>query len=379
MKKNRASVVFTTIFDSPILDNLFENFSKFNHLDQVRIFVIPDLKTPQKVFERCQYFNDKGLNVFCPTVEEQEKYLKKIGFPSELIPYNSDNRRNIGFLMAMESGNDFLISIDDDNFCQKDEDFFAGHEIVCNENVEENTAKTADGWFNICELLDFNPDVKVYPRGFPYFARHRLNKPEKSKTKSKVGINQGLWLMDPDIDGISWLVNPAKATKFKGESITLAQNTWSPINTQNTSLCRDVIPSYYFVKMGYPLAGIPIDRYGDIFSGYFAEKCVKSAGHTVRFGNPIAEHRRNSHNYMNDAANEWSCILVLEDLLPALQEMKLEGNNYSELYINLSHSLEEVVERFKGKIWTDATKGFFHQIAFIMRKWITTVKTLQGN
>src|SRR3712207_9514532 len=80
---------------------------------------------------------------------------------------------------------------------------------------------------------------------------------------------------------ITWLGAPVRSRSFKphnGGSIFLGDDTWSPINTQNTGLHRDLTVTYYFVRMGYPLAGLPIDRYGDIFSGYLSQACVKHMG-----------------------------------------------------------------------------------------------------
>jgi hypothetical protein len=129
--------------------------------------------------------------------------------------------------------------------------------------------------------------------------------------------------------------------------------------------------------MGYPLGGIPIDRYGDIFSGYFAQACVRHLNKYVRFGCPIAEHKRNSHNYMNDAANEFACIMVLEDILPwMVNELKLEGSDYNETYVSLSYAIEDFVENVRGKIWNDATRGYFHQMAHCMRLWARVCKKL---
>ena len=59
------------------------------------------------------------------------------------------------------------------------------------------------------------------------------------------------------------------------KSLLLGENVWSPINTQNTALTREAAMTYYYVRMGYPLTGMRIDRYGDILSGYFIQKCVK--------------------------------------------------------------------------------------------------------
>ena len=123
-------------------------------------------------------------------------------------------------------------------------------------------------------------------------------------------------------------------------------------------------------KMNYVIGGLEINRFGDIFSGYFSQVCIKSMGGTIRFGSPVTIHNRNSHNYFNDAANEWGGLMVLEDLLPWLTEdVDLSGSTYVENYECLSELLQEKVENFKGKIWTDSTKAYFHQMAHYMRRW----------
>jgi hypothetical protein len=191
-----------------------------------------------------------------------------------------------------------------------------------------------------------------------------------------VRLNAGLWLQEPDFDALTWLAAPARATGFKGESLLLGANVWSPINTQNTSLHRDLIVAYYFVRMGYPLAGMPIDRYGDIFSGYLVQACAHHLGHKVRVGTPVADHRRNAHNYMRDLAGEVACIFVLEDLMAWLPTAKLEGKNYVDAYLSLAAAIDDEVEEFKGSIWTDATRGYFHQMTYCMREWVKACQSI---
>ena len=376
--KLKAGLVLTTVNDPQLLDDYYENFRKFGHLDQVIVFVIPDRKTPGHAYERCKSLKRKGLNIHCPTLKEQEEFLSKLGNFGKLIPYDSDNRRNIGFLMALQAGVDFLISIDDDNYCKADEDFFAEHSIVVSDEQPFETVHSSSGWFNIIELLETEPDYPVYPRGFPYHSRHKDSKITYTKERGLIRMNAGLWLQEPDMDGMTWLVAPVKAKSFCGKSVVLGQHTWTPLNTQNTALHRDVIASYYFIRMGYPLAGIPIDRYGDIFSGYFSQAVMRHMGHRIRIGTPVAEHRRNTHNYLKDAYTEFACIWVLEDLTKWLREVKLEGNTYEEAYISLSYALEDAVEGFSGFIWTNATRGYFHQIAYCMREWVKVYKILKG-
>src|SRR5262245_37521210 len=165
-----ATLVLTTIFDPLILDDYRKNFERFGHLDQVDVIVIPDRKTPAAAYETCARMAHLGLKVTCPTIEEQEGFLKRIGLETGMVPYNSDNRRNVGFLMAMERHSDFLISIDDDNFCSESEDYFATHaDVLCGRHTHD-IAGSDTRFVNICELLEISASP-VYARGYPYFAR----------------------------------------------------------------------------------------------------------------------------------------------------------------------------------------------------------------
>ncbi|GAG67747.1 unnamed protein product, partial [marine sediment metagenome] len=44
--------------------------------------------------------------------------------------------------------------------------------------------------------------------------------------------------------------------------------------------------------------------------------------------------------------------------------------------IGLSYAIEDAVEDFSGFIWTDATRGYFHQMAYCMRTWVKAVRTI---
>ena len=372
----RAAMVLTTIADPVVLEGYCANFAAYGHLDQVQIIVIPDKKTPPTVFLRCAELRKRGADILCPPIEQQESALRSLGFPPELVPYNSDNRRNVGYLMAAESGADFLISIDDDNYCPEQEDYFAEHSIVCGEARRHEVVESNNGWFNFCELLQLDTACRIYPRGFPYVVRQQTPDVKSQSQIACVRINAGMWLRDPDLDGITWLAAPAQAASFKGRSIVLGERTWSPVNTQNTALHRDVIPAYYFVPMSHSPAGMQIDRYGDIFSGYFSQACARHMGHSIRAGTPVAEHRRNAHRYLRDATQELPGIWALEDLLPWLIELRLDGDSYAEAYLSLSSQLEDSLSSFSGFIWTDSTREYFHSMAASMRAWVSACRQM---
>jgi hypothetical protein len=309
-----------------ILDAYYDNFAKYGH--EAKVYVIPDLKTPA---QHCR----RG---YWPSINEQNQFLKRIGFPPEEVPLNSDNRRNVGYLMAYASGADLIISIDDDNYCLPDTDFIAEHSIVLQSQrafQSNGAAATQARWFNNCRLICTD---SVYPRGFPYFARTKECQVNGAGAQDEhchaIRINAGMWLSDPDIDAITWLHRPPKARRLSGNYV-LAADSWCPINSQNTGLHRDLIPAYYFLRMGHG-----IDRFGDIFQGYFALKCAKHCGFTARFGTPAVDHRRNSHNYMADAQKEMGGIALLEQMLPAFLEYKLDGSTVSDAYLSLAEFVE---------------------------------------
>ncbi len=200
-----AAIVLTTIGDPALLDGYFENFRANGRLAQARVIVIPDRKTPNAAYERCALLAKKGLSVICPTLEEQECFLRKLGLPADFIPYDSDNRRNIGFLLALEGSCDFVISIDDDNWAPTRGDFFGEHAVVCGEAHDFRILEASGGWFNVCSLLNMEPEIETYPRGFPYFARHTKVRISARVAGASVRINGGLWTQHPDLDAMSWL------------------------------------------------------------------------------------------------------------------------------------------------------------------------------
>jgi hypothetical protein len=342
----KAAVVVTTIHDcSVLLDGYLRNFAKFGR--EATIFLIPDRKTP--------VFNiPKG--VLCPELTTQFDFLNDSGFRSHDIPENSDNRRNVGYLMALADGAEMVVSIDDDNYCPEDQDFIGEHSASMWKYSRARS--TEGGWYNNCWTLQ-NAE-RFYPRGFPYFARQEKFFTEEIIEPVEVKINAGMWLGDPDFDAMTWTQKPSLPISFRGSAV-LAHNTWCPINSQNTAVHRDLMGAYYFVRMTSMM-----DRFGDIFQGYFALKVAKRMGWTARFGSPVVTHRRNSHVYLKDVQKEIEPILLLEELLPKLLETKLTGTTVEEAYLSLADFVES------------QASPFYSETARLMRMWSETVGRING-
>src|SRR5262245_14331551 len=103
MSRNTA-IVATTIFEPTFLDGYETSLRNHGRHDETALYVIIDRKTPASVAATAVAARDRGFRVICPSLEEQDAFLQKLGLPADFIPYNSDNRRNVGFLMALEAG-----------------------------------------------------------------------------------------------------------------------------------------------------------------------------------------------------------------------------------------------------------------------------------
>lgn len=380
----KTDIVVTTIFEPAWLDGYLTNVEAHGHKDATTIRIICDRKTPDSVHAAADAARARGFNIDCPTLAEQSEYLKRIGLDDSFIPWDTDNRRNIGFLRAWGSGADVLVSIDDDNYCRADSDFVGAHHVVGGllAKARANYAGSGD-WYNICELLNAQISDPFFARGYPYAARNKQSQAQmgalpEDASRQRVAVNAGLWLDDPDVDALSRLAQGPRVDSAKPDAVVLAPETWSPINTQNTALIRDAIPAYYYVRMGFPIKGMAIDRYGDILSGYFLQKCAKHLGDAVRFGDPVAEHHRSPHNLFKDLYHELAGMVIVEELLPWLRELTLEGDNYMQAYASLADALSRDAERFTGFVWDDGGRDFLRDTADCMRRWLDVIRAIDG-
>ncbi|MFO1095511.1 MAG: hypothetical protein U0992_19735 [Planctomycetaceae bacterium] len=365
----------TTIFEPAFLEGYLQNQRQAERSNATTMYIIADRKTPASVFDAAARARDEGFDVRCPALEEQTRFLESLAAPADFVPWNTDNRRNVGFLMALADGADVLVSIDDDNFCRPDADFVGQHHVV-GRTCGDPVARTSDGWFNICDQLEGWETNAVFARGFPYFAQRALRetvlgKPDPTLT---IAMNAGLWLADPDVDAIYRLSRRPHGTSFKGRSVVLGPDTWSPINTQNTALTREAALCYYYVRMGFPLQGLRIDRFGDILSGYLTQKVVKHLGQGVRIGTPIVDHRRTQHNLFKDLYHELAGIVLIEEFVPWLIQARLEGRTPLAAYESLAAQIAAAAESFRGFIWDDGGREFLRETSHLMTVWIKCVR-----
>lgn len=373
MVDHPCHIVTTTIRSLGFVREYIDHLRRWNRLDQVVFWIIGDRKSPSVCAEEAVAYRGLGLDVRWQDIDSQDKWMARFPDLYRLIPYDNESRRSIGYLMAMEAGAQVMVSIDDDNYPVNSCDFVGDHSIV-GQSLDLSTVDTSDGLYNFCERLTLEPAKLCFPRGYPFSARGRLQEQDRSIRHVKVGINAGLWLVEPDLDATTWLNGPVRAVGGQVEPCALGASTWSPLNTQNTAIARALLPAYMCVPMGVAIGDLRLERYGDIWSGYFAQAVAKHLGYSVTCGGPLVEHRRNPHSYIQDLMHEFWGMILLEDIYRLCRETRLTSSTVENCYLELAEAVEKI-----GRDRTDipaTVRTYLVNLAGAMRVWISAVRRL---
>jgi hypothetical protein len=371
----KTCIVLTTINEPVLLKGYAENLNKFGKPD-FGFIVIGDVATPhEKARKTIADIKDQGYDAEYYDIPKQKKWLRNYPEIAKIVPYKTDNRRNLGFLMAAEKGANTIIAIDDDNYATENEDFYKYHSIV-GETVTLPTVTSTNGWFNPCTMLEADHGALIYPRGYP-FSKRRKEQYTFTQTTGKIALNMGLWTGDPDADAVTHLANPTRITsmKSKNDSIMLSPGTYSPINTQNTAFHRNTLPCYYYILMNASIKGLKIDRYGDIWSGFFIKKAIDQMAERAVIGRPIANHKRNSHNYLKDLKCELWGMLLTEEIVKWLEQLQLESNNYFDVYLEMAKGINKLKNNFQEY----AIRKYLEKISQAMTIWVGTCHKIMNN
>lgn len=356
------ALITTTIHVPSLLDDYCRDAHEYGH-DTVSIYVIGDKKTPAECATLCADLQKKyGYPVRYMSVDDQLAYLAPYADLRDHLPYNSIQRRNIGLLAAYKDGADVIITIDDDNFLAEP-DFIGKHAVVGTER-EVTLIASITGWYNVCELLEERRNLPFYHRGYPLGQRWKGANTTSSRASLRVVVNAGLWLEAPDIDALTWLDLPIESTRYIAdtypEGIALAPGTWSPFNSQNTALARDVIPAYFLSPH--------IGRYDDIWASYIVKRIADHRGDIIHFGHPLVRQKRNPHNYFKDFDNERMGMELTDAFVATLRDIPLAGQRYGECFGEIIEALTDRAD----SIVADADPAYgaaFEQMLAGMRIW----------
>ena len=236
--------IVTTTINKPTEATL-----KFASKADWKLIVVGDKKTPHEKYESidCIYLHP----------DEQDARYPRL---SELLGWNTIQRRNIGFIYAYDKGASVVATVDDDNIPYED----WGTDLYIDRTIDIDLWDSKNGYFDPLSVTNRND---LWHRGYPI--QHVSTKNDVvylGKHKRKVLIQADLWDGEPDVDAICRLTKDTNV-KYDIKS-PYGSRQLSPFNSQNTFLAREVLP-YYMVL---PFLG----RMDDIWGGYQILKLYKN-------------------------------------------------------------------------------------------------------
>ncbi len=239
------------------------------------------------------------------------KRQRQTGFKlAELCPVRHYARKNIGYLLAIRNGASTIIETDDDNIAL--EQFWGRRQRIQDAAVIEN-----NGWVNVYRYFS---DENIWPRGFPLDYLKKQVPPFETLNRGEVDcpIQQGLADDNPDVDAVYRLTLPLPQTFRKNRRVALANGSWCPFNSQNTTWWSDAfnllyLPSYCSFRMT------------DIWRSFIAQRIAWLNGWAILFHEPTMRQERNVHNLLRDFEDEIPGDLHNSEICEALATLPLES------------------------------------------------------
>lgn len=311
----RVAIVTTTI-NVPTVLAAYVADARAAGLD-FRLYIVGDRKTP----DLSDFARKLGPEVRWIPADDHDKWST-----SRALRWNCIMRRNIGFLEAAAEGPyDFYLSLDDDN--APDEGYFRTFlSLLAGPFPDEVDAP--DGWFNYFQNAETQPPVIPFARGFPI--RERAHAAWEARPchvpPERVWAFQGLSWGDPDADAFTHITTRVRVMRFACSSV-VAQDVWSPINSQNTFVRERVLPLFLMFDQ--------IGRFDDICAGYILQRYVYGNGGWIHFGVPFTRQERGARDWLRDFAHEVEGHLTIEAILAHLRAVPVEGLSAFEAMAHL--------------------------------------------
>lgn len=267
----KKAIVTTTINEPTIALKRFAQFSDWD------LIVIGDVKTPHEKYDllNCTYLHPKRQLELFPMI-------------SDIIGWNTIQRRNIGFLYAYLMGYDIVATVDDDNIPYDN----WGENVLVGKSLQVDCFTSNR---NIVNPLVVTNYPELWHRGFPIQYVSLQDRPKYcGKQNVIVKVQADLWDGDPDIDAIQ-RITKRPHVKFNVEEPYFFKGSMVPFNSQNTFIHRDLLP-YYAVL---PFVG----RMDDIWGAYMIQLMDVVKGEII-FNKASVYQERNLQNLEKNLEDE---------------------------------------------------------------------------
>lgn len=285
-----------------------------------------------------------------------------------VIPEKCHAETSFGFLVAYEEKAPIIIEVDDDVLAMPDHDLVEGHRRNL---IEDHGVKVyaRSKWYNSLENLSFNSYKRRFPRGHPYSSECRDENYEWMAEGGKCVLNMGLWSGAPDFDALTIIYHGGLngVCKIEGENINrekiiVREGTYFAICSMNTGFLSKIIPAFYQLYMNH----MEIDRYDDIWSGLFLKKVVDHLGDNLCLGVPLVYHNKRPRDTFKDLKKEIDGMVINERLWRVIDEISIDGNNYTDAYLSLAENLQKHLPKIALNAYHEK---FMKEQLTKMRKW----------
>lgn len=367
----KTALVTTTIHVPKNLEGYCENLARNGHAGEgaVEIIVIGDLKSPPETGTYLAELEQRtGTPIAWWDAERQREWLAELPDLDGLLPWNSVQRRNLAYLLAVVGGAERIITIDDDNFAT-DDDFLGGHSIV-GEQRSLPVVTSSSGWFNTSSLLVASPSKPLYHRGYPTNKRGLGEELAYAKCEGRVVVNAGLWLGAADADAMCHLNSPVEVVGFREGfegRLAVAHGTHMVFNSQNTAFHRDVLPAMFLMPMGDRVGHLEVGRYDDIWMSMFVKVIADHLGDLVCAGIPLVRQIRNQHDLINDLLVEVPAMRITNKFTKSLDRIELSGTDYAACYLELVEGLRAALP-VDG--YSDDERRYLEEMYRRMETWV---------
>lgn len=231
------------------------------------------------------------------SIEDQEKS----GFETvKYLKYGVYQRKNMGYLYAIQHGAKYIYDTDDDNHPY-------GGKLVFDEMADPDTSylmyNGGKDRHHYNGFAHFGQST-LWPRGFPL---DMIDKEPVRKYKSckrvRPLVQQGVVDGDPDLDAIQRLTRKDSKAKFvvyfdiDAPPVAFPPNSFCPFNTQNTFLHYDI----FFSLM---LPQTVTFRVNDIWRSFITQRMMWDIGGHLTYYPPNAYQDRTPHNFLTDFYEE---------------------------------------------------------------------------
>lgn len=323
--------------------------------------IVADEKTPQDWLQHLHsvWKRKSPPSLVFLSVEQQ----KKLGFHTlKVVPFKSYARKNIGYLYAIACGAKIIYETDDDN------DLTKGTQLdYLTETVRPEQISVGDVHSHTVNPYALFGRPDIWPRGFPLDAitnfTHEFRKVQHTNDElwqARPLVQQGLADLDPDVDAIWRLTQPAQIGRVRfgaqPKSVAIKAGFFTPYNSQNTIHLSE---AFWGLLIPYSTS----IRVCDIWRSYWVQRLLWDVNGQLAFRPPNVEQIRNAHDYLIDFKDELQLYEQAGDLVHFLYHWE---SPQTDLFSRMLHLAEDMA---KNNFWKE-------EEVQLISAWVADLKDL---